>query len=169
MTRAALGALLIALALGSLSACSREVEVVGPGEASGAALPLPTQLVGLTVQPEAISPKDLEKIDRPYVDSLAVFGLRDGELLRATLQVARFNSVARPEDSDFRRSIIGVIGGRTPFELNVGGQTVNATTGTSQSIFSWFEGRGMFVLSIQQDYEFPRTLLRRLIDLDLEL
>lgn len=151
------------------AACGDDEVDAAAQEPTAASLDLPAQIVGLSVQPEQISAGDLEQIDRPYVDSIAVFSLREDKLLRATLQVSRFNRLARPEDSDFRGSIIGVLGGQRPYELTVEDTEVTATTGTSQSIFAWFGGRGMFVLSVQQDYPFPRTLLRRLVERDLEL
>ena len=137
--------------------------------ATAASLNLPAQIVGLRVVPEELEEEDLDKIDRPYVDNLAVFSLREEKLLRATLQVARFNRVARPDESAFRGQILGLLGGQRPFDITVGDTEVNATTGTGQNVFAWFGGRGMFILSIQQDYPFPRTLLRRLIERDLEL
>lgn len=152
-----------------LGACGADDVVVSENNASSASLRLPQQIVGLRLVPEPIKAATLDKIDRPYIDNLSVFSLREDKLLRATLQVARFNRLARPEDSSFRGEIIGVIGGRRPFEITIGDTTVNATTGTGQSIFSWFGGRGMFILSVQQDYPFPRTLLRRLVERNLEL
>jgi hypothetical protein len=152
-----------------LGACASGDVEVSDNNATAASLRLPQQIVGLRLVPETIKAATLEKIDRPYIDNLAVFSLRDGKLLKATLQVARFNRLARPDDASFRGEIIGVLGGQRPFEITIGDKTVNATTGTGQSIFSWFGGRGMFVLSVQQDYPFPRTLLRRLVERDLEL
>ena len=169
MRRSAI-ALAAIVALASLSGCgSGDVQAADPGTGESAILPLPSQIAGLRVVAETLSEEDLAKIDRPYVDTISVFSLREKDLLRATIQIARFNRVARPDDNEFRGSIIGVLGGRRPVELNVGGTTINATAGTAQNIFAWFSGRGMFVLSVQQDYPFPRTLLRRLIDLDLKL
>lgn len=168
MTRQLVARLAAAGLLLSLTACGGGgIETADADD--GASLRLPSQIVGLRVQPESIDPEDLEQIDRPYVDSVAVFSMREDDLLRATIQIARFNRAARPDDETFQASIIGLLGGQRSFELLVGDTVVNTTTGTSQNIFSWFAGRGMFVLAVQQDYEFPRTLLRRLIDLELEL
>jgi hypothetical protein len=44
---------------------------------------------------------------------------------------------------------------------------VYLTTGNDQNIFMWFADRGFFVLSVRDDYEFPRTLLRRLVEMEI--
>jgi hypothetical protein len=46
---------------------------------------------------------------------------------------------------------------------------VFATTAAEQTVFVWFDEEGMFVLSVQKDFKFPRTLLRRMIDLELSI
>jgi hypothetical protein len=163
------GAAAAAISLVLLASCSSNDVAAEDEQATAASLNLPTQIVGLKVVPEELEEEDLDKVDRPYVDNLAVFSLREGKLLRATLQVARFNRAARPDDDAFRGQILGLLGGQQPFDINVGDTEVNTTTGTGQNVFAWFGGRGMFILSVQQDYPFPRTLLRRLIDRDLEL
>lgn len=129
---------------------------------------LPRQLLGLEVRAEEIN-TNLDDIDQPYVDSVAVFSLRQDDLLRASLQVNRFNAVARPEDDNFRRSIVATIGGSTPLEFRMQDTRVFVTTSADQTVFTWFEGKGMFVLAVQKDFEFSRTLLRRLVERDLGL
>jgi len=136
-------------------------------KASPGRLRIPTQIVGLKVTPEKI-PNGIEEIDRPYIDSIGLFSLREGDLLRATLQVTRFNRAARPKSDQFRKSIIGLLGSSKPDELKLGEETVFSTAGNQQNIFVWFEGKGAFVLSIHQDFEFPRTLLRRTLALNLQ-
>lgn len=144
----------------------------GTGTASGdtgpTALDIPSQLVGLAVQQEDVQ-KELEQVERPYVDSVSVFSFRDEDLLRATLQIGRFNRLARPDDPEFRREITATIGGREPVRLKVGETNVTATTVTEQDVYVWFSGNGMFILSVAADYEFPRTLLRRVVELELSL
>lgn len=131
-------------------------------------LRLPTQVVGLRVQQEDVQPQ-LEEVERPYVDSVAVFSLREEDLLRATLQVAHFNRLARPGDEQFRGDVLSTIGGQEPVEFTVEDTTVTATGNTDQDIFAWFEGDRMFILSVARDFEFPRTLLRRILELDLSI
>jgi hypothetical protein len=39
------------------------------------------------------------------------------------------------------------------------------SAGTEQNIFSWFDPKGFYVLSVRGDYPFSRTLVRRLVEL----
>lgn len=158
---AMLGVSLMAVACGQQSTEVTESTV----ESSG--IVIPSQIIGLTVAPEDVAQK-LEGIERSYIDSLGMFSMRDGELLRATLQVSRLSRIARPNSPGFRRSIIELLGGSTPVLLEIGNVTVFSTSGNKQNVFSWFRGRGMFVLSIHQDYEFPRTLLRKVVSLEVK-
>lgn len=138
------------------------------GKVSAPVIAFPSQMLGLSVQQENVAPQ-LKKVERPYVDAVAIFSLREKQLLRATVQLSRFNRLARPGSDSFRRSIVGLLGGSKALEMNLGKQTVFSTRTTQQNVFVWFKDRGMWVLSVHQDYEFPRTLLRRLVDLDVSL
>lgn len=138
---------------------------VGARQVETAGVRLSSQVLGLSVGAESVGAK-LEQAQRPFVDSIGLFSFRENDLVRATLQVSRFNSQARPEEESFRRQIIGLLGGSAPQELLVEDSTVYATTGTEQAIFAWFQGRGFFVLSVHRDYEFPRSLLRTLVEQD---
>jgi hypothetical protein len=154
--------LLAAMSCGSKKADDTDAKAVA------ARLQLPQQVVGLSVEPEKVG-SGLKRVDRPYVDTVAVFSLREKDLLRASLQINRFNKAARPEDKSFRQTIVSTIGGSAPLELRIDRQQVYATTASDQEVYTWFEKDGMFVLAVQKDFEFPRTLLRHLIELDLGL
>jgi hypothetical protein len=149
-------------------ACGRGGPIVQNADAGPAQASLPQQILGLRVQPENVA-SQLKDIKRPYVDAVAVYSLRDGDLLKASLQISRFNGAARPKDPDFIGSIISTIGGSASQAYRVGDQTVYATTGSDQVIFTWFKGDGMFVLAIQKNFPFPRTLLRRLVSRDISV
>lgn len=144
----------------------------GPTDASTgsdpARLNLPGQILGLQVQAEEIQ-AELDEVQRPYVDSVAVFSLREDELLRASLQIARFNRAARPDSSSFRGSIVSTIGGTEPQVFRMEDVDLYTTTASDQVVFTWFRDNGMFVLAVQQDFEFPRTLVRRFVERDLQL
>ena len=130
---------------------------------------MPSQLLGLKVTQEDISSR-LDQNDQPYIDSVGLFAFRRGQdVLEATLQVSRFTSDARPEESNFRGSIISRIGGVSPRLVRVEMQDLYLTSGSNQVLFIWFKERGFFVLTVRRDYPFPRTLVRRLIESDLEL
>lgn len=129
---------------------------------------IPTQLLGLQVAPEDVSAQ-VKGIERSYLNSVGMFSFREDDLLRATLQVGRFNNAARPQSASFRRSIIGLIGSSKPQELRLGDVMVSSTSGTEQDVYVWFSDNGLFVLSVHTDYEFPRTLLRKIVDLGIDL
>ncbi len=155
----------VALAVAA-AACGGGEETAAPVAAREAsAITLPEQVLGLQVDTEEL---ELRALQNTYFDSLGLFAFRtEEELLRATLQVGRFNEHGRPGDGDFRRRIISNLGSTEPEELRVGEQLVYLTTGNQQNIFAWFEGDGFFVLSIRNDYLFPRTLLRKLLEMEL--
>jgi hypothetical protein len=164
--RVALAALVAACLIAS-AGCTTQAEDANAA-ADPARLRLPQQIVGLQVGAEKVG-EDLKAVRRPYVDTVAVFSLREEDLLRASLQINRFNRAARPEDRSFREQIVSTIGGTAPLLLRVGKERVFATTASEQTVFVWFAEGGMFVLSVQKDFQFPRTLLRRFIELDLSL
>lgn len=148
-----------------MAACSGEADT-GVGVVSSSGITIPAQVLGLRVTPEDIT-KEAAGIERSYVDSNGLFSMREDELLRATLQVSRLSRFARPKSQGFRSSIAQLLGGATPVPIRVGDTVVSSTAGNKQNIFVWFRGRGMFILSIHQDYEFPRTLLRRVVSLEI--
>jgi len=156
----------VAACLVAAGACSDDIDQ-GAGNADPARLRLPQQIAGLQVVREDIK-SNLKGIDRPYVDTVAVFSLREDELLRASLQVSRFNAAARPEDRKFTDSIAATIGGASPEKFRVSDKDVFTTAASDQVVFTWFGGDGMFVLAVQQDFEFPRTLLRRVLNSELK-
>lgn len=155
----------VAACLFASGACSDGIEQESDGT-DPARLRLPQQIAGLRVVREDIKAK-LKGIDRPYVDTVAVFSLREDELLRASLQVNRFNAAADPKDRKFTDSIVATIGGSAPEKFRVSDKDVFATSASDQVVFTWFDDDGMFVLAVQQDFEFPRTLLRRVLTSEL--
>lgn len=156
---------LMAIAL-LLSSCDgrpsdRALPRAGRVETGGVAIP--NVLVGLEVRPENVA-EEFEGTEQSYVAMLGLFSLREDDLVRATLQVSTFNNLARPKDPTFRRSIINRMGTTRPRTITVSNTPVFVTTQTDQNIFVWFEEEGFFVLTTHREFEFPRTLLRRVID-----
>lgn len=149
----------------ALSGCSSS-NPIKKQEVTAKSLRIPSQLVGLTVGTEDIS-RQTASVKNSYADNIGMFSMREGDLLRATLEVAHLNALARPNNKGFQQSIVQLLGGSTPVPLRIGRITIYSTSGNKQTIFAWFNGRGMFVLSIHQDFEFPRTLLRKAVVLEL--
>jgi hypothetical protein len=138
-----------------------------PAPASAYEVNLPGQLLGLRVVSENIR-SNLSQIQQSYLQGLGLFSFREGnDLLRATLQVGRFNDVADAKKSKFQNAIIGQLGSSVPIRLRVGDRSVYLSTGSDQNIFSWFDEKGFYVLSIRSDYPFPRTMMRKLLKMEL--
>ena len=126
---------------------------------------IPAELLGLTVQKEDVA-GTVAQVDSAFIDGLGLYSLRDDDLVQATLQVSRFNKEADTGSSEFRQAIVNQIGSARPRAYRLGSRTVYLTTGTKQSIAIWFTGRYMFVLASRSDYDQPRTLLRRALELE---
>jgi hypothetical protein len=125
---------------------------------------IPSTLGGLRVQSEAIG-DTLKSIHRPYVDSVALFSLRSGDTLEATLQVAQFAKGVDGSDRVFQNRLLATLGSSTAKEFRIGGRSVFLTSADRQSIAVWFNDADFFVLSTRADYPYPRGLLRLAIDL----
>lgn len=161
-----LGAVLAAAV--ALAGCSRSDASVEPtpGKAIKALeVPnLPADLLGLKLAPEDVS-EDLGKVPSAFIDSLSLYSLRKNDLVMATLQVSRFNDGADVNADKFRQTVVNQIGSTAPRTVRLGGETVYLTTGTKQSIGVWFKDRYLFVLATRADYDEPRTLLRKALEI----
>ena len=160
----------LALAVIGTAACGgSDDDALAQAPAKPPEIRIPSELLGLAVGAEDIR-SQIDQTEQPYIDSVGLFAFRQGkDLLQATLQLSRFTPGARPESASFRGSIISRIGGTAPREVRVGDREIFLTTGRNQVVFIWFDKRGFFVLTIRRDYAFPRTLLRRILDLGIEL
>jgi hypothetical protein len=170
---AAVGRILLLLSAASLllgPACSSSSDAVAastPAPASVYEVDLPARVLGLRVVSENIR-ANLSRIQQSYLQSVGLFSFRESnDLLRATLQVGRFNDVADAQKARFRDSIIGQLGSSVPIRLRVGSRSVYLATGSDQNIFTWFDRKGFYVLSIRSDYPFPRTMMRKLLNTEL--
>lgn len=130
-----------------------------------AALELPSQILGLLVRQEDISKEIGAVRSATYFSSVALYTLREGELMQASLQVARFNNLAKPASERFRRQVIGLMGTGSPEELRIGDRKVYLSAGKQQVVYAWFEGNGFYVLTERRAYPFRRGLLRKLLTL----
>lgn len=161
------GLALVALAL-VVAGCGRSDAGVEPTagkqvkdlELSG----LPAELLGLKVQREDVS-ETVARVDATFIDALGLWSLRSDDLVQATLQVSRFSAGADPRSPRFRQTVVNQIGSSKPRAFRLGARTVYLTTGTKQSIAVWFSGRHLFVLASRSDYDQPRTLLRRALEI----
>jgi hypothetical protein len=152
----------------ALAGCSRSDASVRPtpGKAVKALdIPnLPPDLLGLKLAPENVS-DDLAKVPAAFVDALSLYSLRHNDLVMATLQVSRFNAGADVKAEKFRQTVVNQIGSSAPRTVRLGSDTVYLTTGTKQSMAVWFKDRYLFVLATRGDYDEPRTLLRKALEI----
>lgn len=124
---------------------------------------VPSELLGLKVAPEEIG--GAANVKDPFVDGVGLYSLREGELLQGTLQLSRFSADADSTTPRFRQSVVQQIGSTVPKLYRMGGKPVYLTTGKRQSIAVWFQGRYFFVLSMREEFEQPRALLRQALEI----
>ena len=149
------------------AACGNSSQAETVSQPAPAVVNLPSKLVGLRVVRENVS-GELQGVSASYLDSLGLFSFREkSNLLRATLQIGRFNKVAKPNQSRFRDAVIAQLGSTIPVRIRVGQTDVWLSAGTDQSIYTWFGADSFYVMSVRSDYPFPRTLLRKLLDTKL--
>lgn len=127
---------------------------------------IPGEVMGLKVQSEDVS-KTLSEVKRSWAEAVGLYSFRREELVQATLQINRFNDNADYDNAGFRKRILQQIGGTAPRQIQVGDEDVFVTQSTKQTLAIWFEGEHLFVLSIRQDFEKPRTLLRAALELEV--
>lgn len=121
---------------------------------------VPASLAGLVTRREDVSKPLKEAGDRAYVTSVALWSLRQGERLRATLQVARFAPDAPSTTEPFQRRVAAQIGGTVPRTRRVGQDRVFVSAGNRQVYYTWFRGRYMVLLSVPAETRSGRGLLR---------
>lgn len=161
MRRAAVAAFALLVVAAACGGGSKAETISKP---SPAVVTLPSQIVGLRVVRENVG-AELRGVSASYLDSLGLFSFREkSNLLRASLQVGRFNKEAAPNQARFRDAVIAQLGATIPVRIRVGETDVWLSQGTDQSIYTWFSKNAFFVLSVRSDYPFPRTLLRKLVE-----
>lgn len=162
-----IGAVVVAaLALAGCARSDASVEPTPGAQVKAVEIPnLPADLLGLQLAPEDVA-EDLAKVPSAFIDALSLYSLRQDDLVMATLQVSRFNDGAEADTDKFRQTVVNQIGSSAPRKVRLGSQTVYLTTGTKQSIGVWFKGRHLFVLATRADYDEPRTLLRKALEIE---
>lgn len=164
------GALALSLSLGACGGGdddeTKALEFVEFEEIS--ASQLPALVLDLAVTPEDPN-TPLEEGQETYIDRFGFFSFRRDDLLQATLQISHFGDEARIEDESFQRLVAAQVStGGTPSIVRVGDRRVFITSTGRQTVGVWFDdNRNMFVLSVREEYEQPRGLLRALVDLEV--
>ena len=123
----------------------------------------PGELLGLKVATEDIG--GAKHVKDPFVESVGLYSLRQGDQLQGTLQVSTFTKGADSETARFRKAVVQQVGSTVPQQYKMGGHTVYLTAGKRQSIAVWFQGRTFYVLSMREEFEQPRALLRAALEI----
>lgn len=122
---------------------------------------------GLNVQGEDVT-RQVGTVGDTYLQATAIYSLREGETVQATLQIAELTSKARPEDDKFRDSLVTVISGKKGVPTRVGPDLVYLTASARKRLALWFRGRDLYILTTREDYEQPRALLRAALQVGAE-
>ncbi len=119
------------------------------------------KMLGLIVKKENVAGTLQQESRALYVDRVGMYSLRDpNNLLEATLEIARFRSVAPYASNDFRLSVAGAIGSVLPIVIRVGSTPVYITSRKGLTVALWFHGNFMLTLSVRNTYRLPKSLLR---------
>lgn len=125
---------------------------------------LPADLVGLKVAEEKVT-EALESFRPSYVAGAALYSFRgDKDLVQATLQIARFRDEPRNRSNNFRQSILTQFGSTRPRVTRMGDTVVYRTTQTKQTVAIWFDDLDWYLLSIRDEFDRPRTLMRETLE-----
>jgi hypothetical protein len=167
MMRARLLAGLLAVAA-LAGACGNDSPKGVPGNAVKpiAARSLPSTILGLEVHEEDVK-NSLNEAKNTYATQASLFSLRDENLVVATLQATSLSDQFDYKSAKERTALAIKIGGGRAQQFRVGADTVYITQGQRQRIALWFRGRNLFVLSVRQDYEKPRSLIREALEIDI--
>ena len=127
----------------------------------------PSQLLGLNVQKENISKTLASDTRALYVDQVGLYSFRQpSKLLEATLEIARFRSLAPATSTDFQASIVSGLGGSLPTVVRVGGSVIYITTSKGLTIAVWFKDGYMMALAIRNTYLQPKELVRMALQIN---
>ena len=127
---------------------------------------VPSSILGLRVETEDVTER-IENTDKPYVEAVGLFSLRDGKRLEATLQVSTFADDVDPEDETFRQSIVDQIGSTEAKAFRMADEIVYLTASKRQNVAIFFEDSSFVVLSTLETFEQSRALLREVMELNL--
>jgi hypothetical protein len=125
---------------------------------------VPSELLGLPVAQEDMK-ATVSRSKDAFIESVGLYSMRRDDLLQATLQVSHFSKDAPVARAGFRQSLVSQIGGSRVQPYRMGTATVYRTTGRKQVISLWFKGRDLYVLSVRDTFETPRSLLRAALEI----
>ncbi len=167
--RSVLRVFLCVLLILSSGACARP-EIVDAGvpgksiEALDSSF-FPPEIQGLRTAAEDVA-ATIKESNQAYVEAVGLYSLREGDLLMATVQVSRFSKDAPLNSSRFTRTIVEQAAATQPKEVILDETSVYLARGTRQKSAIWFQDEHFYVLSIRDDFEQPRSLVRSILRLE---
>jgi len=123
---------------------------------------VPPELGGLSAGEEDVSGPLKEAGDRAYVSDVRFYSLREGDRLRATVEVARFTPDAQTSDADFQLKVAAQLG--APRTRRMGTDTVYVSSGNRQTYYMWFRGLHMVLVGVPAEGTAGRTLVREALE-----
>lgn len=164
MTRARIAVVAISLAVASVACGNDTPDGVAGKDVKPIAASMPATILGLEVHQEDVS-TSLAETKNTYASQASLYSLRDENLVVATLQATTLTDAFEHEKAREREALAVKIGGGRAQQFRVGSETVFLTQGQRQRIALWFRGRNLFVLSVRQDFERPRSLIREALEI----
>jgi hypothetical protein len=131
-----------------------------------AASRVPSTILGFEVHVEDVK-NSIARTDNSYVKAVSVFSLRDENLVQATLQVSELTSQFNARSGSEKATLADKIGGSRAAPFHLGADTVYLTQGQRQRVAVWFRAKQMYVLSVRDAYDKPRSLLRAVLEIQL--
>lgn len=134
--------------------------------AQGRDITIPKELNGLPLTHESVKAAESQvNFRKAAIDKLDMYSVRlSGNLLAATLEVARFKAGNNTGSLGFQEDVARQIGSTTAQGLEVSGHLVFLTTARGIDIAIWFRGPYVLILVIRTDYGHPKDMLRSAVE-----
>lgn len=121
---------------------------------------VPSTIHGLTASKQDVAGPLKEAGDRAFVSDVNFYSLRDGDRLKATLEVARFTPDAETTSRAFQLKVAAQVGETAPRLRRLGDDLVYVSSGNRQTYYVWFRGLHLVVLGVPTEQTTGRALLR---------
>jgi hypothetical protein len=126
---------------------------------------VPKVFVGLNANLEDVATLEKEAGKTSYLAHTRLWALRQGDRLRATLQVSTFVPNSNPDDHAFQDTLVSQIAEASWRSRMLGGLRVFVTSANHQPMYIWIKDDVLFVLSIAAGFPSPRAALRQTMGL----
>ena len=122
---------------------------------------VPAQLLGYPLQREDIAKALVDNQRTTYFDQVRLYSLRRNDgYLQATLEIGHFRTGSDYGQSYFQQDLVTQVGASEPIPTEMGGRLVYISSEKGLTIASWFGGRYLYILSVRNTFDQPKTLVR---------